>query len=421
MVVMSLRHAPVVVLLLLPLAATPPAATATPPPTCDGRPATITGPGVPRPDSGLLWIVGTPGADVIVGTETGEGIEGLAGNDVVCALGGADHVFGGTGDDRLFGGLDQPYVPGRQYEGDTIAPGPGDDHVDLGADPQAVTLEAQTIWPAFDSVSYDNATGPVVVDLAGGTATGEGTDTLVVAAAAGVRGSAFDDRLLGSDFPDVVQGGGGDDLVRGGSGDDHLTDDWEPGPGNDTVLGGAGDDWLQWVGGRNTFLGGRGADRLEQVSLSGRGWMRGGRGRDDLSLVVRRLAGVAAIGGPGRDSAVVTLVGLPKRTLVVVDHEHGWLATEYLRLRYADVEASVVRQDGALRLHHTFLGGAARDSIRVPGSAALRAWGRRGDDVLVGTRGDDLLVGGPGVDVLRADGGLDRCLGGETVVGCELP
>jgi Ca2+-binding RTX toxin-like protein len=77
----------------------------------------------------------------------------------------------------------------------------------------------------------------VTVDLALGTATGWGADTLV--AIEDVIGSARDDVLRGDAGPNALEGGSGDDELAGRAGDDVLTG----GPGSgDAADGGEGTD-----------------------------------------------------------------------------------------------------------------------------------------------------------------------------------
>ena len=244
--------------LVLPLGlGVPPAAAAAE--TCDGLAATIV-----VPETGTFpppLVTGTPGADVIVGSSGPDHIDGGAGNDIVCGLGGEDRILGGEGNDRLFGGLDGKYYADDDYFGDLIAPGPGDDYVDLGHDPQSQDLYSVDVG-YWDQVSYAGAAGPVFVDLGAGTATGEGTDTIAaVTYGAGIEGSAYDDRLTGQAGPDWIAAGGGDDVVTGDDGDDMIDADEarlypsygdEPVPGDDVVDGGGGDD---------SIAGGHGADQ----------------------------------------------------------------------------------------------------------------------------------------------------------------
>ncbi|MCC1495162.1 calcium-binding protein, partial [Cognatishimia sp. F0-27] len=123
---------------------------------------------------------GSEQADVIIGTAVhGNILQGLGGDDI---------LFGLAGDDTLDGGADS----------DTAAFG-------------------------FSSVG-------VTVDLGAGTATGEGSDTLISIEV--VSGSDFDDRLTGANGAnDLLEGGVGNDTLAGRSGDD-------------TLSGGAGDDLL---------------------------------------------------------------------------------------------------------------------------------------------------------------------------------
>jgi Ca2+-binding RTX toxin-like protein len=79
-------------------------------------------------------------------------------------------------------------------------------------------------------ISFANATGGVVVDVAAGTATGNssvGTDTFT--GVANVRGSNSVDTITGDANNNVLEGQGGDDTINGRA-------------GNDTLTGGVGDD-----------------------------------------------------------------------------------------------------------------------------------------------------------------------------------
>ena len=99
---------------------------------------------------------------------------------------------------------------------------PGDDVVDGGA--------------GEDQLSFSLSPAAVVVDLAAGTASGEGEDQLI--GIERVEGSPFDDRLMGSAAADWMAGLDGDDEVFGRAGDDFL----DGGPGFDFVDGGDGFD-----------------------------------------------------------------------------------------------------------------------------------------------------------------------------------
>lgn len=421
--------------------------------TCDGKAATIVVQPTttyPRP-----WTVGTPGDDVIVGTDDRDRIDGAGGNDTICGLVGDDHLVGGAGNDRLFGGLDGEYYPDDDYWGDIVEPGPGDDHVDLGAD-----VAADDVWWGdsvyADQVSYANAAGPVSVDLTTLTATGEGTDTFAATPAgnlAGIVGSPYDDVLTGGPADDQIHGGGGDDLITGGPGDDLLHGDLNRAPdkrnydtsvpGDDVVEGGAGDDAVAGGHGADTLRGDDGDDYLVAAKDAGGTFLKGGDGDDDFGTAQDTMAR----GGAGDDSFELgigrgqkadrsrTVVGGRGRDTVAfssyVGGKNRYDMTIHVPKRRVDVgggrfakvtsteEFVVEGNDGPGLI--VFRGSARPELFRLRWvmKARVEAFGGGGNDVLIGSYAPDLLDGGPGRDRLDASRGRDRCLRGEVLKGCE--
>jgi len=395
--------------------------------TCDGKvPSIVVVPGAPT--------TGTPGDDVILGSYARDQIDGGAGNDTICGLGNADTLVGGPGDDRLFGGLDDYYVPDDGYAGDILVPGPGNDVVDLGDDPASATVDDVDRPAAYDRVVFEDAPGPVTVDLSAGTATGEGTDTIVVPTySGGIVGSAHDDVLTGTNAPDRIRGGGGDDRIRALDGDDEI----EPGTGDDVVRGGEGSDFIfSPDNGRDRF---RGDDGQDFVEARGSGSAIGGGAGDD-HLVAH--LGATVHGGPGDDEIDADLV---RGRRIEVDGGDGRRDVVRLRApksefprgsRYVvDVPRRRVTVGGAKRARYegvedvrfsgrpgglTYLGGPGRDRLSVSDHIRVTAYGRRGADILVGGARDDLLDGGPGRDQLVGGRGRDRCVGGEELRQCEV-
>lgn len=409
--------------------------------TCDGRPASIE---VPATGYRTQPVVGTPGDDVIVGTTGADTIDGAGGNDVICGLDGQDRIAGGTGNDRLFAGLDGEYSVDDGYFADLVAPGPGDDHVDLGADPQALDIH----WVDFgylDRVVYADATGPVVVDLSSGTATGEGTDTIVAAGPAGVVGSAFDDRITGSTYDDLIQAGEGDDVVDGRDGDDHIVLDGGVDAttslpavdgGDDVADGGAGKDTLASSGGTDRLSGDGGKDFLTTSSVS-RGSLRGGpgkdrvhargpvdisagAGKDEIDYAVQPGYRSEIDGDGGRDSLRVRLDrAFGKGEKVRVDRPRHRITFTGSTTRFAYFEVERLEARGG-HPHWTFIGTGADERFSVLGARSLRAFGRGGDDVFGGTGGRDLLDGGPGRDRASTGRGRDTCVSIERAQDCEV-
>lgn len=332
--------------------------------TCDGRVATIVVPSPPPDGFRTNPLAGTAGDDVIVGTMWPDTIDGAGGDDTICGLKGDDHLLGGSGRDRLFGGLDEQYEPDEGYEGDVIEPGPGNDYVDLGYDPQSEGLDdADGPWQRWDRVSYLNSVGAVTVDLEAGTAKGEGTDT--IAYSAGIVGSAHDDVLLGSDEHDWIAAGGGDDVVNARGGNDAVKADSDgtsgevtTAPGDDVVVGGSGGDEI---------VAGHGSDRI--------------------------------FAGPGRDQ-------------VFLDNADGSKA-------FGGAGVDFIEANGRVRVE----GGKGKDTLTAEMSSLsgrVRIDGGPEDDRLTGGPGDDRLDGGAGYDRLYGARGRDRCINGERLTSCEL-
>lgn len=137
-------------------------------------------------------ISGTTGNDTLTGTSGADTICGLAGNDLIKGQGGNDTIIGGKGTDTV----------------------------------------------VFDV--------PVSADLTSGTATGQGSDTLVTVE--NITGSSGVDRLRGSTAINVLIGNGGDDALLGEGANDKLYGL----AGNDSLTGGSGTDLCD---------GGTGTDR----------------------------------------------------------------------------------------------------------------------------------------------------------------
>lgn len=231
---------------------------------------------------GIEAIVGSDFDDDLVGdARRPTTLRGGSGNDSLTGGRGADLFDGGSGDDTIDGGggphdiVSYASAPGPVVVDlvTGVASGHGDDsltavhgvHGSAYADTIVGDGTTNTLvggegddsmdgGDGNDFVAFETASGPVMVDLGMGIASGEGADTLT--SIENAIGSAFDDTLHGTEKGNRLSGGGGNDAVSGGAGRDVL----EGGAGNDTIDGGEGDDTIDGGRGVDAVDGGGGAD-----------------------------------------------------------------------------------------------------------------------------------------------------------------
>ncbi len=194
-------------------------------------------------------------------------LDGAAGNDTLSAAGDASTgaassrmmtIIGGVGNDTLRGGT----------RNDVFLHEPGADLVLGGA--------------GTDTMSYAAATARVIVSVGNrrndglvGEGDHIGSDIEIV------RGSAYNDRLIGHAGRNTFYGLGGNDVLAGGSGNDVL----RGGAGNDVLTGGLGVDTLFGDAGADTFFT---KDLVRDRLYGGPGTDRSRADRLDLRIGVER-------------------------------------------------------------------------------------------------------------------------------------
>ncbi len=207
-------------------------------------------------------------ADLAAGTATGEGsdtfvgVENLTGSafadrfdgsadpNVLGGSAGPDRLNGAAGDDTLAGALGNDSLNG-QGANDTVGGGPGADRL-VGRDGN----DSFDGGPEIDVLVFENSNTGVVVDLAAGTAVGEGTDS--VSTIENAIGSDFVDVLRGTGARNEFFGGLRKDTLVGRAGNDRMFG--EQGP--DRLFGNDGLDLLDGGTQVDTCDGGAGADTL---------------------------------------------------------------------------------------------------------------------------------------------------------------
>lgn len=408
-------------------------------------------------------IHGTRFADNITGSATIGTIEGFAGR------GGNDTIDGGLGMDHARydsagvavtvnlaegwaqdgeGGIDELYniesVRGSRF-GDTLI-GSDTTEEDLNGDGQ-IDYEYfigmagnDTIDGAGgrDRVDYTTSSAGVYVSLAANTAFNDGygnVDTL--ANIEGIRGSEFDDRLVGDANGNRLEGRGGQDVLEGGGGDDYIDGGGQPSPagsffdvadyGNATTgvnvdlqagtASGEGNDTLVGIEGA---FGSAHADTIIGALATGN-IIRGGGGDDlltggnELDIVDYRGAGGAVV----VDLAAGTATGAAGTdTLSGFEMVIGDVGNDTLRGGSADEifrgmggDDSIDGGDGVDRVDYRRATGSVEVDL-VAGTSS-----GDGNDILAGI--EDVRGSGFG-DVLKGDAGanvLEGLEGGDDLEG----
>jgi Ca2+-binding RTX toxin-like protein len=398
---------------------------------------------------------GGPGDDYINGQQGSDEIEGGPGDDTLLGDKGNDRINGGEGNDKIEGGPgDDPELEGGPGT-DVIFGGAGTDNANGGeGDGDIVSGDAGTDTlsggpGSQDIVSYASATrGGIQVNLAAGTAKGDGHDTL----------SEFED-VVGSPQGDTIVGDGEDNRLDGGVGDDTLTgggghDEAFGGPGTDSCNGFAVEDSCGpevnppanaafvalnrgLAGDSLVVQGSQGADNLK-IGRSGESWTVTDNGPI--------FAAEGCVNGAGSSSA--SCADPTTGALIVVTGEDG---NDQIEIEPNVPASAKVRINGGAG-SDTLIGGAGDDVLEAgenyndPDDGNDTLIGNGGSDVLYadpgaddlqGGPGDDLLVssvatcqghtfdGGPGVDTVsyaRSNAQITMELGGKgTTPGCSTP
>lgn len=453
-------------------------------------------------DGGDDFLDGGGGNDTLHGGDVQDSLFGGAGNDMLTGGGaqgeGGDSLSGGEGDDTLTADGANGYIEGGAGN-DLIVGGEGHDQVTYETSASGVTVDLQTGLAAdgmggidtlagvemvrgsaygdsltgdgadnqfrgldgndtidggdgVDRVRYDKdefrgATQGVHVDLAAGTATdGWGSvDTLVNIE--DVRGSVWQDILIGNEVANYLRGEAGNDALFGGEGDDHLAgedgddrltggegnDDLFGGAGQDSLYGGAGEDWLRYEAGDEYYDGGDDFDRADYRDAPGSvhadlrsGIVQDGGGGTDTLVSVERITGSGFDDTLiGNDGEINSFSGEAGNDLI--DGGGGWDYVWYGRSQgavYVDLEAGIARGGegtdrlisieglGGSNFSDTLLGSSADNWIEPDYEADLYTPNPFGG-------GHDLIDGRGGFDTVsyrQASAGIVANLGIGTVI-----
>lgn len=334
--------------------------------------------------------IGGVGDDILSGNAGIDSLAGGFGNDTLNGDDGNDWLSGSFGNDVLAGGNGNDFLNGGE-DNDNLFGGDGNDT--LRGNSGTNVLNGNN---GIDTADYSFSSGPVIVNLLSGTASGPGfSDTLIfvgpsVSSIENLIGSDFDDTLNGDDgTSNVLFGGFGDDVLYGSQGNDTLYG----GSGNDSLDGGNGTDRLEGGLGNDTFTGGIDADTFVL-----------GGGADTITDVAPATGDRVMIG-----AGLFILGGLNTSTVSFSDGSSVTSAFPY-NWQLSDF----INSDGS-QAGRVFTGGTGNDGITgTTGSDLINALagndgltGLAGNDTLNGDDGNDNLIGNEGNDTLNGGAGFD--------------
>lgn len=299
--------------------------------------------------------------------------------------------------------------------GDVLDGGAGDDLLDVG---DATSSDYSLV---AERVEFRTAPGAVVVDLAAGTATGQGHDVVRYVPNMSVRTGEGDDTILGTKWGETVDSGPGNDTVTLFRGADSFVERRTSLPDDDVVDTGKGPDRVAVVSGADRISTGSAHD---DVVLRGRGpySLDTGRASDWVFARATDRPGASYDLGAGSQDylslelGVLAGPGEPRPIRVTVPSSRYEITTSagVIGTAISGIERFVFFEGWAL----DFLGGEAAESLEIQGSAPLHAVMGGGDDRVWGTRGDDYIDGGDGTDFAYAGRGDDTCVQIEESSGC---
>lgn len=366
-------------------------------------------------NGGTLYLYGDASAQTIRGSAEREFIDGWSGDDILLGLGGDDILHGWYGDDVLEGGAGADEIDGS-----------------IGSDTASYAGSGAGVTARLDGVASS-----------GGDAAGD-----ILLYMENLRGSAFNDILIGSSEGnrleglagnDTLNGGAGADVLDGGAGTDRVaystssagvvarldggTSTGGDAQGDvlisienltgsahaDTLYGSNGANLLQGYDGNDVLIGGLGADRLE-----------GGAGIDRASYafstsgVTVRLDGGTGVGGEAQGDVLVDIENLTGSAQA--DHLTGSAVANSLSGGLGDDTLDGGEGDDVLE------GGYGRNSLTGGAGEDVAVYAGRMQDYVITYQGNTARIVGKGIDDTLRDVELMRFSDGSVEFGlivCE--
>lgn len=276
-------------------------------------------------------LIGGAGNDLLEGTYAGANVEGGSGNDTIYGVYGSVALSGEAGDDIVRGSNENDVLTGGDGN-DEVHPFAGVDEFDGGQGTDLVEFDAvySGLSITLDGLANDGYPGQI---------------ENVNSSFERVRGTQYEDTIVGGSYPVALLGGGSNDTITSGDGGGSIDGE----DGSDTLISGPGSD---------AIAGGSGYDALSYSARS--------------TSVAVSLDGVANDGASGENDAV---------------------ESDFETITTGSGNDTIAGGSG----DETLDGGDGSDSLS----------GGAGQDNLTGGQGDDAFDGGVGLDVVNGGDGDD--------------
>jgi Ca2+-binding RTX toxin-like protein len=284
------------------------------------------------------------GIERLRGSESADTLRGDSAGNVLLGAGGDDVLDGREGDDSLIGG-------------------PGADSLIGGA--------------GVDLASYAASIAAVSVNLGTGSASGGEAAGDTLSGIEDVRGSNYDDVIIGDEGDNSFVSAGGADVLMGRGGDDVLMG----GAGADVVEGGEGWDFASYAG----------STAAVTLNLE-TGLVTGGDATGDTLISIENLSGSPHADSLTGDSGANTISGHYGNDALDgrggIDTVSYGYSTEGFTINLAASTASSPAESDSITSFENVVGSQGNDIIL----------GDAGRNVLDGNTGNDVLDGGAGID-----------------------
>jgi Ca2+-binding RTX toxin-like protein len=340
------------------------------------------------PNDVRVNFVGSGSSSTLKNTDQGTGHSNqsapIGGIDIFEAAGGNATLTGGSGNDLLTGGFGDDLIKGNGGN-DTVYASTGNDTLDGG--------------DGINFIDLSNIVGAFTLDLAAGTAAGQGFNYSIVNFTQ-VQGNQDNDTITGDGNGDLLILGEGNNTVYGGSGKDTIT----AGNGNNSIYGGGGDDSITVDNGFNFIDGG---DDNDTITVgTGNNTIYGGAGADLITAGPTGTGSNSIDGGDGNDTIVAGIGN--NRMYGGIGNDNISVGTGNNYIDAGGDNDTVLAGAG----NNTIYAGTGNDRIQVGGGGNFIDSGD-GNDTITAGNGGNTIYGLGGADSISVGSGDNYIDGGD--------